>query len=347
MSIFGNRGAEKAAKAEAEINEHKARALRLERRKLAFDAVGKLIDDRLMKSEHIDEAIELLVRDGQVAINGDGRPVSVAEMLGEPLVAYFDEASRLPGMDVLDRLFGKEPGEWRDFETILNDLTGAKKTDAKVEPIEGDACDCVICQLRRGLFGADPTTDEKRPFFKTNTPRPGDKPGSRDRLPKDVDPKFRAGATAAPPPDTDDDYKPGDVLRGFPPKPFAMPKGPFGENGEAAWDREEKPNTEVYVRKGYADLAHVLFTALEQAQTGKGRERHQRHETPFVSQPILKLTETHGIGFALGQAAKKMGEATRMIEDGKREKGLFELHGAINYIAAAIIATKARGFVED
>lgn len=83
---------------------------------------------------------------------------------------------------------------------------------------------------------------------------------------------------------------------------------------------------------GYTELASVLQAAFNQAAYGKGVERHANSK-PFVEQPILKLCQMYGAGFAFGQAGKKMEEAQRMDKDA----AVRELLGAIVYIAAATI----------
>ncbi len=84
---------------------------------------------------------------------------------------------------------------------------------------------------------------------------------------------------------------------------------------------------------GYETLASVLDEALEQAQAGKGRERHASGE-PFVEQPIVAICEDLGSAeFAVGQAHKKSREALRLSRLAARR----ELLGAINYLAAAVL----------
>lgn len=83
---------------------------------------------------------------------------------------------------------------------------------------------------------------------------------------------------------------------------------------------------------GYDSLYAVLREAFDQASKGKGSERHAQGQ-PFDQQPMQKLIELYGLGFALGQAGKKMQESQRMDRDAAKR----ELLGAINYIAGAII----------
>ncbi len=82
----------------------------------------------------------------------------------------------------------------------------------------------------------------------------------------------------------------------------------------------------------YLRLQAVLDEAFNQAAYGKGAERHAQSK-PFEEQPMQKLIELYGTGFALGQAGKKMQESQRMDV----EAAVRELLGAINYIAGVVI----------
>ena len=83
----------------------------------------------------------------------------------------------------------------------------------------------------------------------------------------------------------------------------------------------------------YDALEAALNAALHQATDGKGATRHSTGQD-FLEQPIMAITRTHGVGFPMGQAAKKIQEASRMEPDAAR----LELLGAIVYLAAAWIA---------
>ena len=83
----------------------------------------------------------------------------------------------------------------------------------------------------------------------------------------------------------------------------------------------------------YNDLKTALDAALAQARSGKGSARHSTGQD-FREQPIMTITRTHGVGFPMGQAAKKIQEASRMQPDDARH----ELLGAIVYLAAAWIS---------
>lgn len=93
---------------------------------------------------------------------------------------------------------------------------------------------------------------------------------------------------------------------------------------------------------GYELLANVLDDALEQAQSGKGAQRHAAAGCVerFEEQQIVQLGEWMGgsTAFAIGQACKKALESTRLDDDGARA----ELLGAINYAVAAILVLDRR-----
>lgn len=87
------------------------------------------------------------------------------------------------------------------------------------------------------------------------------------------------------------------------------------------------------ITEGYEPLADILDAALDQAQRGKGKERHANNR-PFIQQPIMEIGRMVGPGFAIGQAIKKGQEATRLSSGSAQVR---ELLGAINYLAAAIL----------
>ena len=92
------------------------------------------------------------------------------------------------------------------------------------------------------------------------------------------------------------------------------------------------------VRPGYECLAQVLQRALDQAQSGKGKERHQQGGTPFERQPIIEIGRMVGPGGPAQQVMKKTQEALRLPTD----RAIAELLGAINYAAATIIVLEER-----
>lgn len=88
----------------------------------------------------------------------------------------------------------------------------------------------------------------------------------------------------------------------------------------------------------YASLAEVLNSAYEQAAFGKGKERHAQ-DLPFEDQPMQKLIQLYGPGFAAGQIGKKSQEALRLDTD----RAVQELLGVIVYAAGLIIHMEREG----
>ena len=88
------------------------------------------------------------------------------------------------------------------------------------------------------------------------------------------------------------------------------------------------------VQPGYERLAGVLQDALDQAQAGKGKERHAGDGEAFHNQQIVQLCEWMGTNHGdVFQASKKAIESTRLPYPRSRA----ELLGAINYLAAGVI----------
>ena len=98
----------------------------------------------------------------------------------------------------------------------------------------------------------------------------------------------------------------------------------------------------VFVAPGYDSLFIVLTRALEQAQAGKGKERHAGEGQAFEDQPIIQIGNLIGMGFQTGQAIKKAVEAQRMVTRGQLAAAEREMLGAINYLAAACIEINKR-----
>ena len=83
----------------------------------------------------------------------------------------------------------------------------------------------------------------------------------------------------------------------------------------------------------YASLYDVLSRAYQQASSGKGNERHGQ-ALPFEQQPMQSISGLLGThGGLLYQAVKKVQESQRLPHDA----AVFELLGAINYLAGAVI----------
>lgn len=89
----------------------------------------------------------------------------------------------------------------------------------------------------------------------------------------------------------------------------------------------------------YTPLSEVLHEAFAQAAAGKGSDRHARGQD-FERQPICEISRMAGPGFGIGQAMKKAHEAMAMHGAGDRESAVFELLGAINYLAATVVIVR-------
>lgn len=98
----------------------------------------------------------------------------------------------------------------------------------------------------------------------------------------------------------------------------------------------ELSDTAPKICAGYEPLASVLQAALDQAQSGKGKERHA-NDREFERQPIMEIGRMVGLGYPTGQAQKKTQEAVGMFNRGQTDSAEAELLGAINYLAAAIL----------
>jgi hypothetical protein len=75
-----------------------------------------------------------------------------------------------------------------------------------------------------------------------------------------------------------------------------------------------------------------MTDTFDQASAGKGRERHA-NALPFDQQPMQTIAGQYGVGFLLGQAAKKAQESQSLPAG----RDVAELLGAINYLAGAVI----------
>lgn len=100
----------------------------------------------------------------------------------------------------------------------------------------------------------------------------------------------------------------------------------------------------IMVKEGYEGLVEVLVQALEQAQSGKGAERHG-NGLRFEDQRMLAITRLlnseRGLAY---QACKKVTEGLDLPTHEARVK---ELLGAINYIAGIIIFLEEAEFARQ
>jgi len=85
--------------------------------------------------------------------------------------------------------------------------------------------------------------------------------------------------------------------------------------------------------ENYESLHRVLMQALDQAQSGKGKERHADGNR-FENQPICVIGRRKGYGFTEGQVWKKILEVDNLLTiDAK----IREMLSIIVYAAADII----------
>lgn len=87
------------------------------------------------------------------------------------------------------------------------------------------------------------------------------------------------------------------------------------------------------IEPGYEPIAAVLQQALDQAQYGKGKERHANNK-PFIEQPMIIIREEVGRGFTLGQIIKKAEEVPNITTE---EGQIQELLSIIVYAAGEVI----------
>ena len=107
---------------------------------------------------------------------------------------------------------------------------------------------------------------------------------------------------------------------------------------EEAVDPQLKAFPKFTMDEDYRSLAGILVEAYNQAQSGKGKERHA-NDLPFVDQPMQAISHLldsdKGMAY---QACKKIVEATNMQSLPAFER---EILGAINYLAGMIIFNRA------
>lgn len=82
-------------------------------------------------------------------------------------------------------------------------------------------------------------------------------------------------------------------------------------------------------------LAGVFAAVMQQVTAGKGAERHGKGND-FLAQPWKKIADDFGEGFLLGQAAKKMREATH-ASGWEHERWEKEMLGALAYLGFAVV----------
>lgn len=90
------------------------------------------------------------------------------------------------------------------------------------------------------------------------------------------------------------------------------------------------------MNKAYDSLRLILEQAEDQAEIGKGHERHEIGNKPFEEQ-ISCWIQKEGFDYARGQCVKKLHESLRLPPD----RAIHEILGAINFCAIAILGIKS------
>ena len=93
----------------------------------------------------------------------------------------------------------------------------------------------------------------------------------------------------------------------------------------------------IKVKKGYEPLVESFNDALEQAQAGKGDQRHNTDNKPFLQQLIITIPKAIGTGFRLGQVVKKALEIPQLPTV---EAKIREIDGIIIYALAERICLR-------
>ncbi len=106
----------------------------------------------------------------------------------------------------------------------------------------------------------------------------------------------------------------------------------------------EREVLEMFKEQEQHPLQDIFDQCIEQAVSGKGEERHG-HGADFMEQPWRQIADRQGLGFLMGQAEKKVGEASAFLQKNPGRDGVEfwqkEIRGAINYLAMAML------FVEE
>jgi len=90
---------------------------------------------------------------------------------------------------------------------------------------------------------------------------------------------------------------------------------------------------DVLVNPGYEPVLDVLIQALDQTQSGKGKERHAS-DNPFLEQEIMNGARCCGLGSMIFQVRKKALEAERLAYNGEFQKAKTDTLGSIIYDVA-------------
>jgi hypothetical protein len=111
---------------------------------------------------------------------------------------------------------------------------------------------------------------------------------------------------------------------------------------------EKEENTKTLPE--YQALKNEFDNALQQAQGGKGKERHARENQYFEDQvmcQVQRLLIDHPLGGLAYQVIKKTIESGRLYNDKGIEAAIEEIYGAMNYLGGMSILYDEMGEEEE
>ena len=113
----------------------------------------------------------------------------------------------------------------------------------------------------------------------------------------------------------------------------------MGSGADGQYQRKNTDYVEmtIKVKKGYEPLVESFKDALEQAQAGKGDQRHNTDQKPLMEQLIISIPDSIGSGFRLGQVVKKALEIPQLPTVEAKQR---EICGIVNYALAENICLK-------
>lgn len=89
------------------------------------------------------------------------------------------------------------------------------------------------------------------------------------------------------------------------------------------------------VPAGFEPLRFALAKAVERSAQGKGVRHQSRKGESFLDQRIMRSARQFGLGFALGQIAKKVEEVPKFRNKERKQNELLDI---IVYAASAWLA---------
>lgn len=110
--------------------------------------------------------------------------------------------------------------------------------------------------------------------------------------------------------------------------------GPISDGGMDPRNRDLPQAPPPRIEPGYERLAAILQAALDQAQRGKGKERHA-NDRPFHEQRMQTLSDA--LNSAKGMAFQACKKVTEGVDHPTFEQQEKELLGAIVYIGGMVV----------